>query len=40
VIVDKDQAPRWSPATPEDVSDHVIDQIFAPLPDGEAWTPH
>jgi enoyl-CoA hydratase len=21
------------------VTDHVIDQIFAPLPDGEAWTP-
>lgn len=40
VIVDKDNAPRWDPATPEGVSDHVIDQIFAPLPAGEAWTPH
>jgi enoyl-CoA hydratase len=39
VIVDKDNAPRWDPPTPEDVTDHVIDQIFAPLPDGEAWTP-
>jgi enoyl-CoA hydratase/carnithine racemase len=39
VIVDKDNAPRWEPATPEGVSDHVIDQIFAPLPDAEAWTP-
>jgi enoyl-CoA hydratase len=39
VIVDKDNAPRWNPATPEGVSDHVIDQIFAPLPDDEAWTP-
>ena len=39
VIVDKDNAPRWSPATPEDVTDHVIDQIFAPLPDDAAWTP-
>ena len=39
VIVDKDHAPRWNPATPEGVSDHVIDQIFAPLPDAEAWTP-
>lgn len=38
VIVDKDNAPRWNPATPEGVSDHVIDQIFAPLPEGEAWT--
>jgi enoyl-CoA hydratase len=40
VIVDKDNAPRWDPATPEGVSDHVIDQIFAPLSDDEAWTPH
>ncbi len=40
VIVDKDNAPRWDPATPEGVSDHVIEQIFAPLPEDEAWTPH
>jgi len=39
VIVDKDNAPKWDPATPEGVSDHVIDQIFAPLPEDEAWTP-
>ncbi|RUN76250.1 enoyl-CoA hydratase/isomerase family protein [Sphingomonas sp. TF3] len=39
VIVDKDSAPRWDPATPEGVTDHVIDQIFAPLPGAEAWTP-
>jgi enoyl-CoA hydratase len=39
VIVDKDNAPRWDPATPEGVTDHLIDQIFAPLPDAEAWTP-
>ena len=39
VIVDKDNAPKWNPDTPEGVSDHVIDQIFAPLPDAEAWTP-
>lgn len=39
VIVDKDNAPQWNPPTPEGVSDHLIDQIFAPLPDGEAWTP-
>jgi enoyl-CoA hydratase/carnithine racemase len=40
VIVDKDNAPRWDPATLEGVSDHVIEQIFAPLPEDEAWTPH
>ena len=39
VIVDKDNAPQWDPATPEDVSDALIDSIFAPLPDGEEWTP-
>lgn len=39
VIVDKDNAPKWDPATPEGVTDHVIDQIFAPLPEAEAWTP-
>ncbi len=39
VIIDKDNAPRWNPATPEAVSDHLIDQIFAPLPEGEAWEP-
>ena len=39
VIVDKDNAPRWDPATPEGVSEHLIDQIFAPLPDDEAWSP-
>ncbi|TPG38626.1 enoyl-CoA hydratase/isomerase family protein [Sphingomonas koreensis] len=39
VIIDKDNAPRWDPATPEDVTDHVIDQIFAPLDGDQAWTP-
>ncbi|TPG49687.1 enoyl-CoA hydratase/isomerase family protein [Sphingomonas glacialis] len=39
VIVDRDNAPRWDPATPEGVSPHVIDQIFAPLPAAEEWTP-
>jgi enoyl-CoA hydratase len=39
VIVDKDNAPQWDPAMPEGVSDHVIDQIFAPLPESEQWSP-
>ncbi|SEM46856.1 enoyl-CoA hydratase [Sphingomonas gellani] len=39
VIVDKDNAPRWSAASPDAVSDHLIDQIFAPLPDADAWSP-
>ncbi|HSX55833.1 MAG TPA: enoyl-CoA hydratase/isomerase family protein, partial [Sphingomonas sp.] len=39
LIIDKDNAPRWNPAAPDGVSDHLIDQIFAPLPEGEAWRP-
>ena len=39
VIVDKDNAPRWSAATPAAVSDHLIDQIFAPMPEGQEWSP-
>ncbi|WP_294197008.1 enoyl-CoA hydratase/isomerase family protein [uncultured Sphingomonas sp.] len=39
LIVDKDNAPRWEPATVDGVSDHMVDRIFAPLPEDEAWTP-
>ncbi len=39
LIIDKDNHPRWDPATPDGVSDHLIDQIFAPLPEDEAWAP-
>jgi len=39
VLIDKDNAPRWDPATPEDVTDHMIDTIFAPLPEAEQWSP-
>lgn len=39
VILDKDNAPKWNPATPEGVSDGLLDTIFAPMPEGEAWTP-
>ncbi len=39
VIVDKDNAPRWDPATPEGVTDELLDAIFAPLPDDEEWKP-
>jgi enoyl-CoA hydratase len=39
VIVDKDNAPEWDPATPEQVTDAMLDAIFAPLPAEEAWTP-
>lgn len=39
VIVDKDNAPKWNPAQPEDVTDALLDTIFAPLPDDEEWKP-
>ena len=39
VIVDKDNAPKWEPATPEGVTDDLIDAIFAPLPAEEEWKP-
>ena len=39
VIVDKTNDPKWNPATPEGVSEELIDSIFAPLPEGEEWTP-
>ncbi len=35
VIVDKDHAPRWQPATLEEVSDAYIESYFAALPDGD-----
>ena len=40
VIVEKDHAPRWDPATPEDVTDHAIDMIFASPAEADVWTPN
>ena len=39
LLIDKDCEPRWDPPTPEEVTDEMLDVLFAPLPDGEAWTP-
>ena len=39
VIVDKDNNPKWNPATPEEVSDELIDSIFAPLSADKEWKP-
>jgi enoyl-CoA hydratase len=39
VIVDKDNAPKWNPSTPEGVSDELIESIFAPLPADQEWKP-
>jgi enoyl-CoA hydratase len=39
VLVEKDNAPRWDPTTPDGVTDAMLDAIFAPLPEGEEWVP-
>jgi enoyl-CoA hydratase len=39
VIVDKDNEPKWDPATPEGVTEELLEAIFAPLPKNEEWTP-
>ncbi|MDN3646409.1 enoyl-CoA hydratase/isomerase family protein [Pontixanthobacter aestiaquae] len=39
VIIDKTHDPKWNPATPEGVSEQLIDSIFAPLPESEEWVP-
>jgi enoyl-CoA hydratase len=39
VLIDKDNAPSWVPATPEGVTGEMLDELFAPLPDDEEWTP-
>jgi enoyl-CoA hydratase len=40
LLVDKDNQPRWDPPTADAVSDQLIDEIMAPLPAGECWTPY
>ena len=39
LLIDKDNSPQWDPATPEDVTDEMLDVLFEPLPPSEAWTP-
>jgi len=39
VIVDKDNAPAWSPASLAEVSEALVDAMFAPLPPDQEWTP-
>jgi enoyl-CoA hydratase len=39
VIVDKDNTPRWNPATPEGVTAALLDEIFAPLSPTDEWKP-
>jgi len=39
LLIDKDNTPRWDPATPEQVTDEMLDVLFEPLHGTEAWTP-
>jgi enoyl-CoA hydratase len=39
LLIDKDNQPAWQPAAAEAVLDEMLDQLFAPLPPGEEWTP-
>ncbi|MBL8551830.1 MAG: enoyl-CoA hydratase/isomerase family protein [Hyphomonadaceae bacterium] len=39
LIVEKDNAPKWRPETLEGVTTAMLDEIFAPLPANEEWTP-
>ena len=39
VIIDKTNDPKWEPARPEEVTDDMIEAIFAPLPADKEWKP-
>ncbi len=39
LLIDKDNAPQWGPATPAEVTAAMLDDLFAPLPPGDQWTP-
>ena len=39
LLIDKDNSPQWDPPTPEQVDDEMLDVLFAPLPEHEAWVP-
>lgn len=39
LLVDRDNKPAWAPMRIEDVTDGMVDAIFAPLSPGDEWTP-
>lgn len=40
LIVDKTNDPRWNPRDAASVTDALLDEIFAPLPPAEEWSPY
>ncbi len=38
-IVEKDNAPKWDPATVSAVSEAMLEEIFAPLASAQEWSP-
>ena len=39
LLIDKTGDPKWDPSSPEEVTDEMLDVLFAPLPTTEEWTP-
>ena len=39
LLIHKTNEPQWDPPTPEEVTDEMLDVLFAPLPPSEQWTP-
>ena len=39
VLIEKDNEPSWNPPTPEGATEKILDELFAPLPKEEQWTP-
>jgi enoyl-CoA hydratase len=39
LLIKKHNEPKWDPATPEGVTDAMLDALFAPLPPDQQWTP-
>ena len=39
LLVDKDNRPVWQPATPEEVTDEMVETMFEPLAPQDSWSP-